>query len=495
MVFLILIWLAVVAVTIAGPIDYPGQPSIRTLAVIATGILLFVIGHVAGAKLAQLSIDRFSHSSSTSPKLLNRVVAGAAIVGIFGISLVALDRDILSVSGYAAFLRCAPEFVDYINILRTPAIYVGYLTFSFGFVALALFLLRAEEIRWWAAYLAQLSIVVPVGYALTYSGRMPILLALICLVGVGLVRLYEGRPLLPPGRYLLLKMLMFIVVFAVYSNAMWSSRQGFCAQMEPVVRALRQDIIAKRNAAEMEKIDAGSLSRMIDVARDAHPRRDERLGEDIHSQFVIAVMKDAWGVHLRGYFLDIVNAQIIPPQGSVVLLSNYFYLTHGMMIIDRIWQGREHLKPIWGVYEIGVLSPIIRVSLPDSKILQTMNRQLRKAEIYGFFPTAWGAAFLDFGIVGGSLYVILWGLMGGWAFTACRRTNWVTPQLLLSFVLATVLLSPLQGPLGTANSALVLGSMIVVGLLIDLSGIRRKTRAGVGAPTIAEAANVKKATD
>ena len=46
------------------------------------------------------------------------------------------------------------------------------------------------------------------------------------------------------------------------------------------------------------------------------------------------------------------------------------------------------------------------------------------------------------------------------------------PALLLTFILASILLSPVQGPLGIANSALVLASMAIVGIAIDLGSLR-----------------------
>jgi len=44
----------------------------------------------------------------------------------------------------------------------------------------------------------------------------------------------------------------------------------------------------------------------------------------------------------------------------------------------------------------------------------------------------------------------------------------MTPQLVLVFIIASIMLSPVQGPLGVANSALVLISMLAAGLAIDV---------------------------
>jgi hypothetical protein len=49
----------------------------------------------------------------------------------------------------------------------------------------------------------------------------------------------------------------------------------------------------------------------------------------------------------------------------------------------------------------------------------------------------------------------------------------------LVFILASIFLSPVQGPLGVANSALVLFSMIVTGAAIDFDGLERRFPADV----------------
>ena len=48
----------------------------------------------------------------------------------------------------------------------------------------------------------------------------------------------------------------------------------------------------------------------------------------------------------------------------------------------------------------------------------------------------------------------------------------MTPLLLLVFVLASILLSLVQGPLGMANSALVLVSLVLTGLTFDFARLR-----------------------
>jgi hypothetical protein len=101
-----------------------------------------------------------------------------------------------------------------------------------------------------------------------------------------------------------------------------------------------------------------------------------------------------------------------------------------------------------------------------------MEAQLRSAEIYGFFPTVWAAAFIDFGTMGSIVYILIWGFAAGWSAAGSKRSDLALPPLLLTFVLSSILLSPIQGPLGIANSALTLVSMVIVGMAIDLAKAR-----------------------
>ena len=105
-----------------------------------------------------------------------------------------------------------------------------------------------------------------------------------------------------------------------------------------------------------------------------------------------------------------------------------------------------------------------------------MGAQLNLAEVHGFFPTVWGAAYIDFGAAGSVIYILIWGFVAGWCASGARRSAFTTPPLVLVFILASILLSPVQGPLGVANSVLVLFSMIVTGAAIDLMRMRDNSR-------------------
>src|SRR5262249_1394701 len=159
-----------------GPIDFPQEPSVPVLVVVAIGVSLFVAGQFAGGWSARAWLQFRPNLSASPARTTNIAVVASSIVGLAGIAMIALDRIVLSGisnSGFSELLRCSSVLIDLIEIKRTPVLYAGYLTFSLGSVALVLFLLKGEEVHGWAAILAQLSILSPVGYSLIYAGRIP----------------------------------------------------------------------------------------------------------------------------------------------------------------------------------------------------------------------------------------------------------------------------------------------------------------------------------
>lgn len=504
-ILMVAVWCATLIGVAIGPVDYPLQPSVLVL--VAVGVSLFVGGHRAGA----WCFSTWSQSRLSLPappvSTLNVAVVTTSILGLAGIALIALDRLVLSGisnNGYAELMRCASFLVDFIEVKRTPVLYAGYLTFSFGPAALVLFLLRGEEVRGWAAILAQLSILSSVGYALLYSGRLPILLVIVLIIAAVLVRISQGRRPLPRGHHLLVKTIAVSVLFVVYSNAMWSSRREFCTQVNGLVSELREKAEQREaerlRTSQMKRappeqggpqqkpdvplgqtplpdnaqpptnvISAADLSKLIDASKALAGGGERQYSPDLSTQLF---KREGWHLSPRAYLLSAVETGWLSSGNASNLLDTYFYLTHGVRAIDLAWQARAQFSPHWGVYEIGVLSPIFRVFFPQSAQLPTMVEELKASKIHGYFPTAWVAAYIDFGAAGSVIYILIWGFAGGWSSAGARHSALATPALLLTFVLASILLSPIQGPLGIANSALVLVSMLIVGVAIDLGSLR-----------------------
>jgi hypothetical protein len=553
---IVLVWCVSLVLVAIGPIDYVGQPSFAVLLAVAAGLGLFSFAYWAGMLCFRIPTQHKPVLLAPRPATLNLAIAVASSLGIAGIALIALDRVVLSGVNngeYAELLRCAPELSGFIEVRRTALLYVGYVTFSFGFASLILFLLKGEQIRGWVAALGQLSIVSPIGYSIIYSGRSSILLIVLMFAMAMVVRLVQGRTALPKGHHLVIKLLVIVALLGIHSTTVWSTRRQYCEKMTPVIVELMNRM--KERDAELLKRkqrDAGLLKRKerdaellkskerdterskVATAQPPPPDRqpsntvepstkdsaapvskpednqdagDEKLPgviggntlrkmmEEANSRSrasystdiaqLVAIMQQSWYTEPRAYMLSALNSGWISPRIAQVVIGYYFYATHGIRTIDIVWRERDHFAPNWGVYEVGVLAQIMKVFLPGSGQPERMLAEVKAAGIYGFYPSTLAAAFVDFGFAGAVVYVLIWGWAAGWSAAGARHSALATPALLLTFILATVVLSPIQSPLGLSNSALVLVSIIVVGLAADFGS--RKQDATAAARTAEQA--------
>jgi hypothetical protein len=351
-VLITFVWCATFLGMVIGPIDFQGQPTSSALGLVASGIFLFVLAERLGWRSFELWFERRANVPVSS-SVLNRVVVATALIGLIGIGLLAFDRQVLSGvgnGGYAELLRCAPSVADFVDIKRTPLLYLGYLAFSFSYASLVLFFLKGEEIHGWAAWLAQLSIISPIGYALLYSGRMPILFIIILVLAAMMVRVGQGRRLLPSGHRLVVKLVLIVLVFAVYSSAIWSRRLNFCIQMSELINelSLRQ---AARNQKRAEPglpqqprdaITANDLRKRIDEVIVSSPKIVSP--SDSASQFLSTTMHESWDVKPRPYVFSAIDFGFLSPNLAMSLLSSYYYITHGTRTIDTVWHARSKLK-------------------------------------------------------------------------------------------------------------------------------------------------------
>ena len=474
-ILIIVVWCLLLIGVAIGPIDYPMQPSWAVLALVASGVSLFVLAHGAGNWCCGRWSGRLDVQAS--PRILNTAVAVTSLIGLAGIGLIALDRLVLSGvsnAGYTELLRCAPTLVEFIEIKRTPLLYVGYLTFSFGFASLVLFLLKGEEIRGWPAALAQLSIVSPVGYAVLYSGRMPVLFAIVLIVSAVLVRISRGTttfaawasPDHQDGSWCLVVRSLFdcdvVEQTKILHSGGWAD-PGIAAKNERsgcqigtgrsigAARSQAGTGIQAQNrrapgdpAAVCHMISAADLNKMVDEAKVSC-----RMLLRPNAGGLLEMMQESWEVRPRSYVVSAMDSGRLSLGAAKTFLSTYFYLTHGVRVIDMTWRARE---PVLAA--LGCLRD--RYSLANSSRFLSAKSGAgghgRAAEVgrhLRFFPDGLGCGLYRlWRRRGGHLYFDYGDLWRAGARSGPGVPRLATPPLLLIFVLASIFLSPVQGPLG-----------------------------------------------
>lgn len=367
-----------------------------------------------------------SHSQAISARHLNAIVFWSSLLSIIGISVMAYDKVILSGLDYSkglAYIRelRGMQLNSNIDVPRSIWLYIGYPLFSLSYPAMMLLVLKADKIKPWIATLAQLSFVAPFGYGLLYGGRMSFLILLLLMGGCCVIRWIQGKTFFPREHLLLVKLIIVTVCMVIYSNHVLSQRRA----------------------------TYGTVS---------------------YSDF-LTVTELSWDIEPKLWFENKVDNNDISLVTAMNLITNCMYVTNGIAHLNLIINRAERYQPYYGVYQVGILSPLLRVFDKNNTIVETMDSNLKETSLFGYYITAWGAAYLDFGLIGCVIFIALWGFMSGMSAQAARNPEQLGGQLLLSFFYCSIPMSIFNGPFGMSNSFLVFISLIIVVGMLKLATI------------------------
>lgn len=408
---MLLTWILFALVFTFGPLDYFRDIKIHTWLAIAFSIVLFISG-IFSATMVPIP----KSTAVISPSRVNTAIMVTASVGIVGILLLAYDKVLLSGLDYTQGLAAVRfqrdiEVAGGIEVPRSGFLYLGYAVFSFGYCAVILFLLNAEMVRGLPAAAAQIAVASPIIYSLLYGGRAPMLLLVLLAGGAGLVRTLVRKPLLPRAHWIRPKLIALFLGLLLYNNYTWEERR------------------------QISSIEGYSG--------------------------YLKVASKYWSLAPKVWVNEAVLDGRLPAQATMNILSNTLYLTHSVVTLDKMIEHRSLFSPYLGAYQIGIVSPIMRVFFPGARIVDRMTEDLQESGTFGWFPSAWGAWFMDLGAFGAMVAIFIWGLLSGLAYRLVRRRSGSGAQLLLSFALASVLVSPLNAPFGLSNSFLIFCAMVV----------------------------------
>ncbi len=276
---------------------------------------------------------------------------------------------------------------------------------------------NAAEIKPSVARFAQLSACSPIIYALLYGGRMPIFILLFLLLTCCFIRKFHGKTFFPREHALFMKLVILSICFAVYSNHVLVERR-------------------------------------------------QNSNQQSYSDFVNFVVDQSWGATPKQWMTTLVDDDVVSKDTAMTVMTNSMYLTHGVVSLSKIIDNHKKYTPYWGTYQVGILSPLLRVFYANNNVLSTMKENMVDTKIYGFYTTAWGAWFLDFGFVGAVLFIAAWGYLSGTVMKHARDPARLGSQLILAYCYTSIAVSIFNGPFGISNSFLIFASLVAVAVML-----------------------------
>lgn len=289
---------------------------------------------------------------------------------------------------------------------------VAFLLYPAGYVFTAAHLLYAERIRPWKTTVFG---VLPVALAtLSMGGRMPILyLALLALIS------YRERRKLDPGigspgpsglRGLWKGAVVLLLLLLFYYFA-----QVFLVRAQTV----------------------GGVDEMFLIAQ------------------------ESWGVGFAGPVAETLM-RVLGSEATYLIFVFSWYVVQGLIFGEVLIAGYIDFMQ-WGVYGVDLISAVVRRLDPER--LSAGFAALDELGAYGFFPSAWGSLYVDFGYPG-ALISLGWGCLAGLTYRRVVREARADWLLVGPFVTIGILMSTINSPLGLANGLMIHAWMLAAFLAL-----------------------------
>lgn len=171
--------------------------------------------------------------------------------------------------------------------------------------------------------------------------------------------------------------------------------------------------------------------------------------------------EEVWGVGFGGALSSAIFV-LFGEDGAYLVFIFVWYLLQGFVMSNYLFSSYDGPMQM-GIYGVDIMTALMR-RLDSQRVAEGFD-YLMDSGTYGFFPSAWGSLYVDFGFY--SLIICaLWGAFA--AFTYRRSVVQKKPDWLLiwPFVNVGILFSLINTPFGYANGLIAHGWVLVAFLLL-----------------------------
>jgi oligosaccharide repeat unit polymerase len=414
-------WAVALTAYAAGPFTYHVVPRASTWLFVFACMAAFILGTAFGGTL-RLRPAR-EGATESEDTLADAVATVSGIVGLFGIAAIAADKLLLSGLDYSQSVSAlrnqrAEEVMaeTHLALPRSPLLYVGFMTFAFGITAYLIYFLRPQALRLHTKLLAHLGLLSPAVVSWLYGGRSPLWLLVVLLVGAALARLLGGRPLLPEG----------------------SGR------------------------AVLGALVVATLTYTMYIFQDRRNQIDLRYYDEMKVQF-----EEAYPGTPSPAIERLVTKGVVDASYAMNAVILFYYFSHEMPVLEMtLRDGR--VGPYFGQHQFYLLSAFLARVAPGLSLDTQMTRDLRAAGVYGWFSSAWGGMYMDFGALGAPVFAFLCGWLSGGTYREALRTQRLSAQLFFCYVVGGILVSPIFSMFTISISLPVLVSIVISAVLLRM---------------------------
>lgn len=161
---------------------------------------------------------------------------------------------------------------------------------------------------------------------------------------------------------------------------------------------------------------------------------------------MLLLAEKLWGIGFHGDNFEILNS-ILGDNGTYLVFVFSWYLIQGFFMQNFIYSDYEGPLQL-GIYGVDLVSALMRRL--NGELIANNFDSLMDLGVYGFFPSAFGSLYVDFGYFGFMLCA-LWGFFTSLVYKKLRVNKDVTWYLLAPFITMGILFSLINTPIGFTN--------------------------------------------
>lgn len=400
-------WTFLYVIYFLAPINQTPPISTAGTAFVISHILVFCVGTVLGAGGVGVGLRRKVPTFSPPSSRVLGIINAFLLIGITGACLIILEKiltlDLFSLYESAALrTERAQQLLHAMPLSSTALSGIGFLTYPAGFVAIVLTLVLYESLPRTTRALSGLYVLAIFILSIATGGRSAIFVTMLFLGLALYIRNRRGLSTIPRSRLIKILFLLLLACFIGYSTLIWQTR------------------------AELSGQSVDEFLRHVD--------------ED-------------WGVTPTESLESLVLA-LGQPNLMRNVISSIFYFTQSVSVIERIL-GMPEVPVLLGAYHIDLVAAAVRAFSDSPDFLVQGYAALLESNVYGFFTSAWGALYIDFGFLGSYMAALLWGMFAGLAHRHARKTINPDGNTQYVFWMYSILISFISPPFGFSNSAVI----------------------------------------
>lgn len=429
-------WSFVIFIYLVSPISYNNDWEFKTIIFVLAFFVLFATGYLFGKQFVKVLIINKYHKHNKYNHVfklnifnnLRQFTRFIALLGLIGSSMLAIDLLFFRGVDYTQGLSIARTSLQ-TNVLQQGGIPVGHpwsilarILSGFSPIAALIAILRIEQFNMRSLLIVLFSLIVQF-FSDTLSGGRNLTFMTLVLLGMAiLLRLIQGKIVIPK-RFKSLITIQYLIVFSFVGYALFI---------------------------------------FID--------REQTRGRNLLESYIN--IESSWLLTISPQVTSFAESEGLISVLIFALVYLSVYITHSLSELNLLLSQSPEPGLFYGFNSLYLLTIFLEKMgfISENFIVEIQNSLARS----GVYLSMLGTWYVDFGYILSLFMFLGFGLVTGFIWKLFKLTKKLYLEMICSYILLTLAISPFYFSLSTGNGLQTLFALIISGSYISLSRLNRQ---------------------